>query len=302
MRHFFLLLLVTFAFAPLHGQTVTTSQVDRAQSLRDQGIVGAGSGMVAGPNEADLGEPESLRSGGAYKPFTVQFATPYFSTSNVELVPNEPRDDLVWAPAVIAVYQPRLAANLLGNFFVQQQFFHYNRLDNLDFGSLEARAGLAYTLPALHDLILRAEYGYSRLTTRYSIDEFFHQHSGIFNAELPFRFGESQNLSIGTNANISLEGHPDTAQRDTYDLFAIYAVDFTDAFSFVASGRIGYRDYRIGDRRDINETFAVSTHYRFAEWITGSLFSSFSANQSNNRNFDYAVFNLGGGFALTLKF
>ena len=91
-----------------------------------------------------------------------------------------------------AYYQPRITNTLYGNFGAREQVFYYGSNHSFDFGSLDVEAGLNYFLPQFHNLILRGEYDFNRLTLDDRLgDEFFLNHSLIFNAELPFRFGDA---------------------------------------------------------------------------------------------------------------
>ena len=69
----------------------------------------------------------------------------------------------------------------------------------LNFASFDARAGLVYTMPKFYNLLLRADYDFNRLTSDDLGDEFFTDHSLGFGAELPFRIGRAQQVSIGSD-------------------------------------------------------------------------------------------------------
>ncbi|MDQ3626245.1 MAG: hypothetical protein M3372_03860 [Verrucomicrobiota bacterium] len=121
--------------------------------------------------------------------------------------------DLLFAPYAGIAYAPRLTRTLYATFSLEQQQFYYDRFDGLDFGSFNARAGLTYQLPQLRDLVLRAEYFYNRLMASNSFDEFFSNHALFLSAELPFRIGRAQQVSVGTNANISFHADPEQPGR-----------------------------------------------------------------------------------------
>jgi hypothetical protein len=62
------------------------------------------------------------------------------------------------------------------------------------------------------------------------------------------------------------------------------------------------RPYDSGGRTDVSEILALSANYRVNKWLILSAVSSFVANQSNQGVFDYNVFNIGGGIAVSWKF
>ena len=125
-------------------------------------------------------------------------AAPFFYTSNIALARSGEISDFLVAPAAGVFYEPRITRTLYGLVDVRQQFFYYDRFNSFDFGSFDAEAGLTYYLPQFYNLILRGRYDFSRLTfSDRVLDEFFSNHSLIVSAELPFRFGRAQQLSLG---------------------------------------------------------------------------------------------------------
>jgi hypothetical protein len=300
------------AIGRLRAQSATGQDVDRAQLLRTQGLMhqdpygpenGVDNGLAAeSPNDPDLGEQEILKRAEHYEPFTVSIATPFYYTSNVALVRSGEQADVIFAPTAGVAYAPRLTRTLYGSFSVQQQSFYYDRFSGLDFGSFDARAGLVYYLPQAHNLILRGEYDYNRLTFSNSFNSFFSNHSFFVSAELPFRIGRAQQVSLGTDANLSIYARPDPPQRHDFDFFIGYAVNLTRSLSLGAVGRLFVREYEQGDRTDVSEVFALSANYRVTKCFSASAVSTFAASQSNHSVFDYNVANVGGALSLSFQF
>ena len=257
---------------------------------------------VQSENDADIGEQEILKRIERYEPFTVSVATPIYYTSNVALVRNGEQSDTIFAPAAGIFYAPRFTQTLYGSFSVQRQEFYYDKFSALDFGSFDVRAGLSTVLPKAHNLILRAEYDYNRLTFSNSFNDFFNNHSIFLSAELPFRFGRAQQLSIGADTNVSLGSSPSAPQRDEFDFYVGYAASLTRALSVSAVGRIFVRDYRAIDRTDVSEVFALTANYRFNKYISAGAATTLAWSQSNKSVFDYDVANIGGALSLTFKF
>src|SRR4029077_4917139 len=100
----------------------------------------------------------------AYQPFSVLVNAPFFYTSNVALTPSHELSDFVIAPAVGIYYEPRITKTLYGFVDVRQQVFYYDKYDSFNFASFDAEAGLTYLVPSLHNLVVRAEYDFNRLT------------------------------------------------------------------------------------------------------------------------------------------
>jgi hypothetical protein len=303
-----------FGFAG-HGvaQNPASQNIDRAELLRSQpggpfapeitpNGVQQGE-ATASPNDADLGEQQILKRVEEYKPFSASVAAPFYYTSNVALTDRGARGDFLVAPVAGVFYQPRITRTLYAFIDVRQQFFYYDRYNSFDFGSFDAEAGLIYSLPRFHNLVLRGEYDFNRLTSSDRIlDEFYSNHSLIASAELPFHIGRAQQLSLGADVNISVAADHESPRRNDYGVFLGYSVFVTRSLSLDSVGRVVVRDYYHGDRTDVSEILAVSANYRLTNWWTASVITSFAASQSNHSVFSYNVANVGGAIALSAKF
>jgi hypothetical protein len=304
---------VLFLFGTQPRVQAQTVQVDRAALAREQAQApftpnapgpGAESGQaVASPNDPDLGVQEVLKRTEVYQPFSASIASPIYYTSNVALTNSGERGDLVTAPVAGVYYQPRITQTLYGFADVRQQFFYYNQYNDLDFGSMDVEAGLSYILPQFHNLALRGEYDFNRLTfTDRVLDEFFTNHSLIFSAEVPFRFNRAQQLSVGGDVNVSIAADHQEPRRNDYEAYASYTLRLTRALSVNAVGRVVVRDYHQNDRTDVSEILAVNATYALTDWWSVSAISTFARSDSNQDVFDYSVANVGGAIALTVKF
>jgi hypothetical protein len=306
------LLLGGLTIAPAaYAQTPGGQVLDRADLLRTQPtlrqdpyepITGTdGTHADASPNDPDVGEQAILKRQEHYRAFTVSLATPVFYTSNVALVRSGEEHDMIFAPEFGITYAPRIARTLYASFSLEQQQFYYDRFGELDFGSFDARAGITYQLPKLHNLLLRAEYAFNRLTDD-DFDGFFTDHSLVLGAELPFRIGRAQQVSVGTNAKIALDTDPEEPGRHDVEGFVGYSVALTRSLAVTASGRLALRDYIDDDRTDISEVLALSATYRFTKWLSASASSTLAWNQSDREVFEYDVANVGGALAFSYRF
>ena len=293
----------------IRAQSVQTDQADLARTSQPPfETTGTQPGIENGraaesPNDADLGEQQILKRVSEYKPLTLSAACPIFYTSNVALTRSGEMSDLVIAPLVAAYYQPRFTNTLYGTIGAREQIFNYSDNKSFDFGSLDVEAGLNYFMPQLHNLILRGEYDFNRLTFDDRLgDEFFSNHSLIFNAELPFRFSRAQQLSVGVNVNVSVAADHQSPRRNDYEGYIGYSASLTRAFSISAVGRVVARDYHQNGRTDVSEILSLNASYRLTNWCAISAISSFAHSDSNQDVFDYDVVNAGGAVALTAKF
>jgi hypothetical protein len=295
---------------PTQGQAPPGSAQNRAELLGRQAYPGPSATpgaetegyAVTSPNEKDIGEQQILKRVEEYKPFTISIYSPFYWTSNAALVSRGEQDDVLFAPGVTLMYQPRITKTLYAQVGVIQQFFFYDQLTELNFASLDVIAGLLYYLPQFHNLSLRGYYDYNRLTDTDNFDELLANHSIILSADLPFRITRAQQLLLGVGLNLSFYGNPEVPRRNNYSLYANYDLALSRSFSLDAGFQFVVRDYYSGDRTDVNEIVSLSANYRVRDWLMLSALSSFSWNQSNHSVFDYSVANIGGGVALTLKF
>ncbi|HSH38359.1 MAG TPA: outer membrane beta-barrel protein, partial [Chthoniobacterales bacterium] len=183
-----------------------------------------------------------------------------------------------------------------------RQYFFYDRFDELDFASIDARAGLAYSLPKLNNLQLRADYLYNRLTDEGSFDAFFTSHALAFGAELPFRIGRAQQVSIGTDVSLNLDSDPDGPGRHDFSAFLGYSVNLTRALTISAVARVIARNYTDSDRTDVSGILAVSATYRFTKWLSANAVTTLVTNDSDQDVFDYDVANAGVALSFGLRF
>ena len=290
-------------------QTVQTS--DRADVARSQQQIGPnmlpsgapGGAAPSSPNDADLGEQQILKRQEEYQPFSISVACPIYWTSNVALTRDNEQDDVLEAPSAGYFYQPQITRTLYGLIDVRDQQFYYNRFDELDFGAFDVDAGITWILPKAANLTLRAQYNYDRLTMKDSFASFFQNHNVIVSAELPVKIGRAQQVTFGTGATVSVAAIPDGPRRNDYDLYVGYSVNLTRALNLNAVGRVAVRDYyHEHSRVDSSEILSLTATYNVTHYFAASALSSFAANESNHDIFEYKVGNVGGAFALTVKF
>jgi hypothetical protein len=295
------------------AQGPSSQDVDRAQLLQGQTQPPFGTSTTpegvedghaaASPNDADIGEQEILKRTTEYRPLYVALASPIFYTSNVALTRSGEMSDVVIAPMAAMYYQPQITKTLYGNFGAREQVFYYGSNHAFDFGSLDVEAGLNYFMPQFHNLILRGEYDFNRLTFDDRLgDEFFSNHGLIFNAELPFRFSRAQQLAVGVDTNISVAADHQSPRRNDYEGYVAYSVNLTRAFSVNAAGRVVARDYHQNGRTDVSEILSATATYRLTDWCSISAISSLAHSDSNKDVFDYNVANVGGAISLSAKF
>jgi hypothetical protein len=317
-RHFYMLcplfcgVMLLLAVEKSGAQT-TSQAIDRAQLSQNQtqspflpgvspnGVVD--DHAVSSPNDSDLGVQEILKRNEEYMPFTASVGVPVYYTSNVALSNSGEQGDVITAPVAAIFYQPRITKTLYGLLDVRQQFFYYGTYHDFDFGSMDVEAGLSYVLPQFHNLILRGEYDFNRLT--YSdrvLDEFYQNNSIILNAEVPFQVCRAAQVSLGCDAAFSVAADHQSPRRNDYDVYAGYSVFLTRSFSLNGFGRVVVRNYHQNDRTDVSEILSATANWHLTNWWTVSAIGSFAHSDSNHDVYDYNVANVGGAVSLSVKF
>jgi len=115
------------------------------------------------------------------------------------------QSDWLETPLAALYYQPRITNALYGIVGVREQLFYYDRYTGLNFGSFDVEAGLIYSVPQWHNLILRGEFLYNRLTQKNSFASFFSNYSFFLNAgRCPLRSVRPSKISLGVDANLSV--------------------------------------------------------------------------------------------------
>jgi len=292
------------------SQTIPPDQREliRSQAPSPFGLNASPGGVEGGqavptPNDSDLGEQQILKRVQEYEPFTFSFGVPFYWTSNVALTRHGEMDDFVVAPAAALFYEPRISQTLYGFAGIRQQFFYYDQFDGFDFGSFDFEIGSRYLVPQFHNLLLRFEYDFNRLTNKDSFDDFFSDHTFIANAEMPFRIGRAQLITIGLNENISVPAVPDSPRRNDYEGYIGYSANLTRDLSVNAVGRLVLRDYYHQQSRfDVSEILSLGANYRITRSLSAGAVATFAASQSNHSVFDYEVGNLGGTVAFAIRF
>ena len=298
-------LLLVLAFA--NKGFAQGSDADRAALTQSQAPYGTNpvtdGHIVSTPNDSDLGEQQILKREERYEPFTATAGLPVYWTSNVALSRSHTQEDVIEAPAAGLYFQPRFTRTIYGLVDIREQMFLYDRFDDFDFNSFDVDVGLSCIVPQLDNLLLRLQYNYNRLSSDQGWDEFFSDHSIIFNAEEPVPLGRAQQLAFGTYVKISLASEPERPRRDDYEAYVSYTANLTRAFSLNAAARIVVRDYLHQQSRvDMSEIGSLVASYRLTRYFTASALGTWAANQSNKHFFDYEVANAGGALSLAIKF
>lgn len=253
------------------------------------------------PGDEDLGQQLILKRKQDVKTLFVFAETNANYTSNVGLTDGFEEEDWFWHTSFGAIWQPRLASNLIGNVSISQDFFRYDAFSELDFDSLNVGAGLTYNLWFFHNVSASLQLNYNRLTTGNYNDEFFSNKSVILGLAKNFLLSRAHYIYAGGGANLGWS-NPSEAQRNEYALYLGYHVRLARRFELDASYRVAINNYTDIDRTDLNQTIDLGVRYHFTPWSSAAAFVSGGFNDSDRTGFDYNVLNTGAGISLNLRF
>ncbi len=250
----------------------------------------------------DLGVQSLLRAPERPQPWSVFADGGVVFTTNVALTPRNQQSDTFFVGEGGVGFEHKLTPALNFSASVRQQYFAYDRFDQLDFGSLNFGLGLAYTAHQLDDIILSAQFGFTRLTRRGVWDnEFFRDGSLDLSAQKLFTFGRAQLVSVGGDIGLNVSV-PHVAEREEFGLSTGYVLQITRNLSLQTGARAAYYLYAATGRSDFNFSGSAGATYAFGPWCSVGASISGTVDRSSREVFDYDVFNTGASVFFRLKF
>ena len=284
---------------PLSAQSLTLGGSAAGGDTTQQTLAPATSG------DADLGVQSLLKVGAPPpQPWSIFADAGFVNTTNVALTKRNNQDDTFAVTEVGVGYDTHLRDNLTISATVREQYFAYDRFDQLDFGALNVGLGLTYSLPQNFlggGLLVSTQLGYTRLTRRGFDNEFYRSGTLSFGAQKLFTIGRAQIISVGGDVLLGISV-PHLPEREEFGLSSAYIVQLTRHLSLQAGTRLAYFDYADNDRNDFNWSVSGGVTYAFTSWCSVGATLSGSLDRSDHAVFDYNVLNSGGSVFFRLKF
>lgn len=236
------------------------------------------------------------------RPFTAFAEVSAFFTNNVALARRAREGDGFMIASLGTAYSRPLRADLRLETSLRSSVFRYAEYRELDFQSVDASIGLAWTPRALHGTELLLRYTFTDLTTAEHGYEFFKNHAVLVGAQNAFSVSRAQVVYGGVTAQWSW-ADPREAGRDEYSAFVGTRVQATrniDVDLFYRYGRFIYRE--AAGRHDHNHSISLTARYAPTEWFSVSGSTSAGFNRSNREQFDYDVLNVGVAVQAAIRF
>lgn len=252
--------------------------------------------------DSDLGVQSLLRAHERPRPWSLFADGGFVYTTNVALTRRNTQDDFFFVGEGGASYEWTLSPDLNVTAAAREQYFAYDRFDQLDFGSLNVAVALAYTAHWLDDVVLSAQLGFTRLTRHGVFDNEFYRNANLaLGAQKLFSIGRAQLVSFGGDIDLGLSV-PHVAEREEFGLSAGYIVQITRHLSAQAGGRVAYYLYAATGREDFNASGSAGLTYAFTPWCSVGATVSGTVDRSSRAVFDYDVLNSGASAFFRLRF
>ena len=256
----------------------------------------------SGSGDDAFGAQVIMKEQPRFKPFTAFAEVAAFFTNNVGLAKRAREEDKFLIVSTGAAYSRPLSGNLRLDAGVRSSIYRYAEYRELDFQSVDASLGLAWTPPKLRGAEVLLRYTFTDLTTAEHGFEFFKNHAVLLGAQKVFQISRAQAAYAGANAQWSW-ADPREAGRDEYSAFVGWRVQATrhvDVDLFYRYGRFVYREAH--GRQDDNHAVSLAVRCAPSEWfsVSASTFAGF--NRSNQSQFDYDVLNVGCALQGTIRF
>lgn len=283
-----------------------TSTLAQDLSLDERGLEEENRFAPESDGDADLGQQVILKEAHKAQPFRFNADAYLFWTDNASQVRRGAEEDTFGGWRVEALWQPQITGNLYGGVGVSQDWFLYDKQENLDFETFETTAGLYYVVPELANSILMLQYQYQRLT--HHSDPLVDTHSIRFGIQKTLQLDRRNSLIFGLLADWDVQTDVDDFKRNEYSADVAWRFKLMPDLSFVLDYRYTCFDYQLKrlvfdrGRVDNLHTLALTLLYSPRPWLEIYGGCTFSFNRSNFTYYDYDATNAGGGFGARIKF
>ena len=210
-------------------------------------------------------------------------------------------DDFVYRAGLGVQYTPLITDNLFLDTSLTQEFYRFDKLNQLDFDYTAGDVGFIYVVQSLRDLELFTRYRYEHLESGTFDGKIYGMHSAELGAQQVYRFAPGQSVFGQLKARWALDASPDITGYDEYSFNIGYKWE-SEPFEVTALYRLAYSDFDDLDRADWNHVLMVRGEYHLRDWLTFGADASFTSNVSDLDAFDYDTWGVGVGFSLQMTF
>jgi hypothetical protein len=250
--------------------------------------------------DESFGAQQILKTEEKIPQVTVNGSASAFYTSNVALTHNDTKSDGFFVGAAGLSWTPRINQQLQFSLDMGASIFRYFDTSALDFESLGAGVGIAWTPPNGWGCQLLGRYDFSELLDRHS-NEILQDHEFSLALQKLFVLGRSHALSVGILGSAGISD-PFVEQRDQVGFALGYHLQITRQLGSDLGYRHSWYFYNDSGRTDLNQVFSLGLRYDITPWASVNALISGGLNHSDRTAFDYNVFSTGGGLVFTTRF
>ena len=278
--------------------------------LRREAPIPAGSTLGEGgslapstPGDQDIGEQVLLQSNERYKAFSFWLDSAAFWTDNAANVNQGEQEDWFYVGGLTLAWQPPITDRIFFDSYVDQHWYRYDELDELDYEVGEAGAGVIVSMPELWNSVWHVRYYYERITQDIGDDPVYETHSLHFGGQKSISINPYNRVDLALMGSVALDTEPSILARHEYSLATGWNLKITRKLALTLSYRLSYYDYfNLDGRQDWYHNFGVTLAYHPTPWCELAAAYNYSLNESNLDAFDYQAHLAGPSVRVTIKF
>ncbi|MDB6118718.1 MAG: hypothetical protein JWO08_2499, partial [Verrucomicrobiaceae bacterium] len=233
----------------------------------------------ASEGDDDLGQQLILKETPKQQAFRFNADAGLFWTDNARHAKTDAEQDTFWNWRVEAEWQPRITNKLYGEVGLSQDWFRYDKMEDLDFEALTATAGFYYVMPELADSVLLLQYEYQRFT--HEGDSLFNSHSIRFGVQKVVLLDRRNSLNLSLLADWDIDTDEALVDRNEYSADVSWRYKLMPNLVFGLGYRYTCLDYNEGGRTDSLHALAFSVSYSPKPWFEIYAGYTYTFNRSN---------------------
>jgi hypothetical protein len=254
----------------------------------------------ASHGDDDIGQQLILKETPKDQPFRFQAESFLFWTNNAAHASRGAIDDAFWGWHVASEWQPQITNKLFGEVGISQDWFRYDTLQELDFETFEATAGLYYLEPRLADSLFFLQYQYQYLTHNYH--SLLNTHAARAGVQKVIVIDRRNSIQVCLMGVWDFYTDVPLIKRNEYSGDVAWRYKLTHDLMFSLGYHFTCFDYDAASRVDCLNAVSFNISYTPRPWLEIYAGYSYSFNNSNLAPFSYEAANAGGGVGVRLKF
>ncbi len=256
----------------------------------------------ASPGDSDLGQQLILKRNEKVQPFRFSLDSSEFWTDNAANARTGKKQDWFYSGGASFSYQPRLGKRFFFDSSLGEHWYRYSKLNELDFESGEASAGLIVIMPELANSVLYANYYYERITQGLGDSPIYTTQNIRVGAQKTFLIDRLQSANLGLMASFALDSDPVALRRHEYSVNTGYNYKIMRDLILSVSYRAAFYDYFKAARQDWYHSFGVVLSYQPREWLELAASYNYTLNRSSLSQFSYDSQLAGPSVSLKVRF